>query len=323
MTSENSRDTCLLCGRIGDVLYENLQDMVVGAAGRWRIRRCEDKSNCGLAWLDPLPTEEQLALAYSNGYHANHLQARHNVVKKALIRATYGLLERFTPLESSAPIEEMFLGNVRPGRLLDVGCGPGIFLRKMRTLGWSVEGLDRYAEAAKVANETSAIPVRVGTIEDAGYTSGSFDAVTLSHVIEHVADPTAVLRQCWHLVNAGGSITVITPNIESLAHSHFGNHWPGLGPPRHLQLFSIASLRKCAVDAGILTPRVWTSAGRATGLYLGSLRLRRIAGRAPLHNSILDYARALMFALTESRRLVSHPEVGEELVLQAFKTRNS
>lgn len=318
MHSDIPRETCLLCGAAGNILHENLEDLLFGVAGHWRMRRCQER-DCGLAWIDPLPSEERLNAAYS-GYHTHHLPARPNIMRKAM-RATYRSLQRFTPfLESSVPLESMFLNGISPGRLLDVGCGSGTFLSQMSKSGWSVEGLETDAAAARIARELSGIPVKMGTIECAGYPAESFDAVTLSHVIEHVADPVAVLRECWRVLRSGGAITVTTPNLESLAHTHFHSCWRGLEPPRHLQVFSMASLRKCAVDAGIPKPRLSTSAGRASGLYLGSLLLSKIASRKPsVGNSAADYARAVFFAFRESRLLASRPEVGEEVVLRATK----
>ena len=124
------------------------------------------------------------------------------------------------------------------GRLLDVGCGDGSFLALMDSIGWDVMGCEPDPEAARIAKERFGLHVIAGMFEDIDITSNSFDAITLSHVIEHTADPYRTLRRCFNMLRNGGSLVLITPNIRSLGHRLFGSSWYNLDPPRHLVLFS-------------------------------------------------------------------------------------
>lgn len=120
------------------------------------------------------------------------------------------------------------------------------------------------------------VHLRVGTVEDVA-PDDRFDAVTLNNIIEHVPDPVATLRRSWELLAPGGCLVVLTPNAASLDHPNFGVRWRGLEPPRHLYLFSAASLAEVATRAGAegavvrATPRavpfIWASSGNAPGSF--------------------------------------------------------
>src|SRR5208283_4697550 len=113
------------------------------------------------------------------------------------------------------------------------GCGDGRFLALMRDAGWDVYGIEPDPVAAKVAQRELGTSVTVGALEDAGFPDEAFDAVTLSHVIEHVHDPVALLAECRRVLKPDGSVVIVTPNIRSLGHQKFQSLWRGLEPPRH------------------------------------------------------------------------------------------
>jgi SAM-dependent methyltransferase len=94
------------------------------------------------------------------------------------------------------------------------------------------------------------LDVALGSLEQQCYPSEHFDAVTLSHVIEHVPDPVGTLVECARLLKKGGKLVIATPNNASLGHRLFGRNWRGLEPPRHLHIFSPQSLRRTLGMAG-------------------------------------------------------------------------
>jgi 2-polyprenyl-3-methyl-5-hydroxy-6-metoxy-1,4-benzoquinol methylase len=70
----------------------------------------------------------------------------------------------------------------------------------------------------------------VGDFQAARLDGGDFDAITMSHVIEHVPDPLASLDKCRRLLRLGGYLVLSTPNVRSLGHQRFGQSWRGLEP---------------------------------------------------------------------------------------------
>jgi SAM-dependent methyltransferase len=166
----------------------------------------------------------------------------------------------------------------RPGgRLLDVGCGSGAFVRTMAELGWRAEGID--PDPAAVASARAAgLAVTAGTLEaiDDSEHGGAYDAITFSHVIEHLHDPAADLERARRLLRPGGMLWIATPNLESLGHRRFGRDWAGLDPPRHLVLFTRASLERLLRGAGfapqpppLAAPQAWLSFSPSAALAQG------------------------------------------------------
>lgn len=103
-------------------------------------------------------------------------------------------------------------GAVDGVRLLDVGCGTGIFLLCARRQGWRVAGLEINGGAALYARKTNGLDVTCGSAEQGtGLASESFDIVTLWGVIEHMANPAASVRECARLLVNGGLLVLQTP----------------------------------------------------------------------------------------------------------------
>lgn len=210
----------------------------------------------------------------------------------------------------------MSLHGPATGRLLDVGCGDGTFLDRMRWLGWEVEGIEPDPQAAQSARERYGLAIRSERIEDAGLPESGFDAVTMNHAIEHVPDPVRVLAMISRSLRAGGTFVARTPNLESFGHRVFQDAWMHLDPPRHLHLFSPATLRACAEAAGLAVRSLRTSTLSAAQTYVVS-RSIRASGHASLARSTSLRGRA--FGLLEDALHAVRGDSGEEIVLVATR----
>src|SRR5438046_3175301 len=60
---------CRLCGKPGERIYSGLSDKLFGTPGTWTLKQCS-RPECGLAWLDPMPLEQDIDKAYT-GYHTH------------------------------------------------------------------------------------------------------------------------------------------------------------------------------------------------------------------------------------------------------------
>lgn len=141
-------------------------------------------------------------------------------------------------------------------------------------------GQDMDPDAASDVRRELGIPVHIGRLETAPYKQSSFDAVILSHVIEHVHDPIGLLRACRSFLKPGGVLIAITPNTASPTHRRFGSDWLGLDPPRHLHLFHRRTLQRVAEEAGFRKAHTWTTAARAGFCALESRKLQRVQSAA-------------------------------------------
>ncbi len=266
--------TCPDCAAAGRaVLHDGLTDLAFGCApGRRTLWRCAD---CGSAYLDPRPDAAHIGLAYSAYYtHAESAaggEARglKAWTRKALANANAYVNARFGGAQSPAlpfgaaligalPTQRLALDyryrHIRRlpkggGKLLDVGCGNGNFLRLAATIGWQAEGVEP-DPAAVASARTSGLAVTQGGIELLDGISEAYDQLTLSHVIEHVHDPLALLSACCRLLKPGGMLYLETPIIDANGHTRFGAAWRGLEVPRHLLLFSHRALHGILARAG-------------------------------------------------------------------------
>jgi len=213
----------------------------------------------------------------------------------------------------------MYLSAQPGGRLLDVGCGSGHKLRFLQDLGWAAEGVDIDPGAVDSAR-SKGLQVRLGTLEDQGYPENYFDAVTMSHLIEHVYDPLKLLGECRRILKPGGRLVAVTPNSKSWLHGLFESNWLALDPPRHLHIFSPSSLRSLAVKAGFLKFRLSTTIREANGLFMAS-KLIQNTGRyrwgCPLPRAFRLQARGMQ--LLEWAILKFKPDLGEEIALVGEK----
>ncbi len=132
--------------------------------------------------------------------------------------------------------------NVDSPHVLDVGCAAGFFLEVAREEGWEAQGVELSAFAAEYARSRLGLQVFTGTLAEAGLPSGSFDLITFWDVIEHLADPLAVLREARRVLRPGGLVVLSTGDISGATALVYGRRWRLLAPPGHLFYFSRRTL---------------------------------------------------------------------------------
>jgi 2-polyprenyl-3-methyl-5-hydroxy-6-metoxy-1,4-benzoquinol methylase len=252
---------CANCGASGDVLYEQLEDSDFSAPGKWSLRQCP---SCKLAWADPQPLPGEISKLYHVYYtHGEGGDADSNAydtrgIKKIIKRVLSMVFFWRGALYMSG---FHYLETLRPGRLLEVGCGNGGFLRAAASRGWEAVGLDFDHNAVRQANSIPGVSARVQELSEANYPPNSFDAIVMNNVIEHIWNPVETLSKCRELLRCGGRLVMITPNISSMGHRIFGRYWRGLEPPRHLFLYDARPLRSLCQRVGFRRIVAGTSAG--------------------------------------------------------------
>lgn len=318
------------------LLYVGLRDRVFGCApGDWTLHRC---LGCRSAYLDPRPTPATLSMAYSSYYtHADAPRVRDSLPRRiwhalsaGYLNRTYGLsfpdssrvgavVLALTPsMRRNAERRVRHLRLPHAGaRLLDVGCGSGEFVAEAGAGGWDAVGLD--VDAAAIAGGRAAgRPVSVGEVGDGRFPDCSFDAVTLSHVIEHVHDPRAVLASCAAALRPGGRIWVATPDLASFGHDRFARDWLHLDPPRHLVLFTVDSLRRLMKQVGLEDVRVVHAPSTARTSFAASEALR--AGTRPFDRPTSSTRVRASALLADARTRIDRKGT-EEMILTARRAR--
>lgn len=257
---------CPVCGcSERTTIHRNLTDAIFRCApGLWEMHRCD---RCGTCYLDARPNAQKIHLAYGKYFTHADPRARQVGSLTGLRRLRRSFANgyrnwRYGTQEEPATALGIWAVSAFPRarrlvdagmrfiprgssdrRLLDVGAGNGEYLLSIQSAGWKTVGVEPDAAAAAVAVRAG-LDVRQGNIHSLESEPASFDVITMSHVIEHVHEPRAVLSEAFQLLRPGGILYLETPNIESYGHRRFGCHWRGLEPPRHLVLFNWSSLEE-------------------------------------------------------------------------------
>ena len=129
-----------------------------------------------------------------------------------------------------------------PGTILDVGCGRGGFLARMRATGWTATGVERLGSSYERAWTQRGIVVKTGTWDDADFPDRSFDVVTFWHVFEHLSSPHQALQKVSRVLKPNGLLVIAVPDIAGLQARLFKRNWFHLDVPRHLFHFSLDTL---------------------------------------------------------------------------------
>lgn len=244
---------CALCGGQDFVsLYTGCLDRLHPLPGRFDVLRC---SGCGLAQTNPRPTRAGVQRYYPSSY-APFTQREFR--RGRLFRLLRWLAWLPYPLRYGP--EQAVSASAQPcGRVLDVGCGSGVLLAELAQLGWEVWGIEpdrRTAHAVTADLDLPADRIFDGTAEEANFPAASFDLVTMSHVLEHIHDPAAVLAKVHGWLRPDGVLRVWVPNIASPESRFFRRWWHGLDVPRHLYHFDKPSLSTMLVENGFRVERL-------------------------------------------------------------------
>lgn len=265
-------DECILCGGKKFVKIVEGRDRICPVEGTFTVYKCE---SCGLHRTEPRLSPEQLRLHYGPEYpiydpsvvsrlarRGKRLRRSRGVKRWALDLLARTSYEALVTPSGRTKLTQLLLIPLRwkarrvlpfrdlPGRVLDIGCGPGAFLITAYSRGWTCYGVDTSCEIISHLAESGIAETQCSSFEEAEYAPGSFDLVNMSHILEHVQNPIATLRKVASLLQPEGLIIMRIPCV-SLEARLFGTYWPGWDLPRHLFHFNRDTLRMALSVAGL------------------------------------------------------------------------
>lgn len=190
MSKKRDKNTCVLCNRSYSTVIEH-------CAGGYQVLKCV---GCGLVYVDPIPRKELLEKAYSAEYYTPWLENQRR--------------ERIRMWKSRLETLNSFAG--RKGKLLDVGCGEGLFLELASKVGWDITGTEISPFAVKYGKGRLDLNILQGELMDIGFPDKTFEAVTMWHVLEHTRNPIIVLKEIRRIIKDDGVLIMAVPNLNNI-----------------------------------------------------------------------------------------------------------
>jgi 2-polyprenyl-3-methyl-5-hydroxy-6-metoxy-1,4-benzoquinol methylase len=180
-------------------------------------------ANCKVYSISPLPTNEQLAKAYSEAYYGEKETKFIGPIEKWIDRLRFRKAQK--------------VANAIPegGKVLDIGCGNGRFLNYLaETRNVKAFGIEMEGKSAERAAKLPSVNMLLGSFEEMEVSESDFDFFSMIHVIEHLKYPYKAIEKGIGLLKSEASVYIAYPNIASRQAQKHQGAWLHLDPPRHL-----------------------------------------------------------------------------------------
>ena len=190
--------------------------------------------HCSLRFTQDVPDAVSIG-----GFYQSDAYVSHTDTKEGLVNRLYHMVRKRTMRQKCALIKRQT--GLPSGRLLDIGAGTGAFVHAMQKAGWQVTGLEPDSDTRQRAKERYGLAILPAeTLFQ--LPEGSFDAITMWHVLEHVHDLHAYMAQLKKLLTPNGRLFIAVPNYTSYDAGYYRQFWAAYDVPRHLFHFSPASM---------------------------------------------------------------------------------
>lgn len=206
----------------------------------FQIAEC---SSCTLRFTQDVPEVASISPYYKTEEYISHTNT-----SKGLVNRIYQFVRKRTMAKKRKLVEEST--GIKQGQMLDMGCGVGSFVNEMKQNGWQVTGLEPDEDARRKAKELYRLDIN-DTKEFYRLTPGSFDVITMWHVLEHIHDLSAYIKQLKNILKENGKLLIAVPNYTSLDAKIYHQYWAAYDVPRHLYHFSPQSMELLMEKCGL------------------------------------------------------------------------
>ena len=223
-------DKCPWCGSENAQLHIELKDLFL-TQEPFKILECKD---CGLLYTTPRPNKDEIGKYYKSDEYYSHQENKEGFIPKVYEKVkSINLKNKYT----------IATEKTRKGKILDIGCGVGDFLHTMEQHGWEGTGVEPSEEAKAIAKKRIKAQL-FSSEEQENLTIGSFDVITMWHVLEHVDALRWQIQQLYRLCKPGGRIIIALPNYKSYDGQYYKAAWAAYDVPRHLNHFNEETIIK-------------------------------------------------------------------------------
>ena len=194
-------------------------------------------TQCGFVFTNPQPDNRELPRYYESDDYISHSDKSQN-----LTAHLYKLSRTYTLKWKYHLIRKYSIA--APSSILDFGCGTGSFLRQCVKHGMTGSGV----EPSKTARQEAKAGTNASIADHIEKIQGSFDVITLWHVLEHVSDLQATLSSLKDRLSKSGTIFIAVPNHKSLDAQIYKQYWAAYDVPRHLWHFTRTTMERTLAD---------------------------------------------------------------------------
>lgn len=231
---------CGLCGSHDASPFITAEDDLTGRPGRFTFVRC---ARCGLIYQSPRLTIEHIKPFYDAEYLAHRRRTDWGLLSP-LFAAAMNSLDR-----EKLRIVGRYVRLAHTSAVLDVGCGAGTFLERVRReCGSHVAGVD-FVDLSKQPS-LHHTEFHCGPFYEQTVGHSRFDLITMWHFLEHDYEPLRSLSHAREALRPEGRLIIEVPRLDSVTFRLFGDRWPGLQAPQHTVLYDRDSLLRMVAHAG-------------------------------------------------------------------------
>jgi ubiquinone/menaquinone biosynthesis C-methylase UbiE len=241
---------CAICGRMNDLAFLTVRDPIKQNQMPHTLVRC---SECGLIYLNPrqgveggLESHPAEYWERKNLFYQIEEPARTSTLKNALLRLFFA--EEIRHIKKNIPPN---------GRILEVGFGNGDFLRLLKNIGYHSVGIEADPASFGVAKKKHPhLELYNTSIENTAFKTGTFDAVIMIHVLEHLRNPNEALGEIRRILSDNGSLFIWAPNIDCYQFRIFRERYFNLCAPQHMYQYTPETLRRLLEKNGFKKVRM-------------------------------------------------------------------
>ena len=216
---------------------------IIDSIGTFEVMACYP---CGFKHIVPIPTQSELDQVYRDEYYSREKPQYLVEHREDLDWWNVVYDERYDMFETILPDTGR--------RILDVGSGPGFFLKRGQERGWEACGIEPSRQAASHSRGLGLNVIEGFLQESLAESLGTFDVIHMHEVLEHIPNPTEIIRLAFRLLNSNGMLCVIVPNdynpLQLLVRNHLEYQPWWVAPPHHINYFDHHSLAVLIESAG-------------------------------------------------------------------------
>ncbi len=254
---------CPICGSTDITDYIKSFDYLVTQT-EFSIYKCE---SCCFKFTNPRPDQNNIAFYYKNDNYISHSN-----INTGLVNRLYHIMRYFTVRSKF-----QFINSFHPGtRIIDYGCGTGVFLNHCKINGWLTAGYEPEFVAREYGISHYNLKI-TNSFEKLNKILPRVDVITMWHVLEHIHDFKNVLLKLKQLLSNNGIIIIAVPNPNSYDAKKYASFWAAYDLPRHLYHFTSKDIKSISDELGLKLIKV--SGMKFDSFYVSILSEQNMSGK--------------------------------------------